>query len=400
MEHTNGGANGFRQGTPPRNAGNHRHGQHPAVQSHPVDSVGECTGHCCKPQQQRLSAGPSSPDSILPYAYPGAQLSPYLHSLPPHILAQLHPGQWFNPGSPNGPAHGAPAAAPAAFSVNLAPDAPEDAALVAQNLVDMQQLWDDWHAFAPRELKGEQAIGELKRLSNRTVSAAGVASQGSLNRQQMVELLQFATGVLENASCHNDAEYLAVLADKMAAVPARGGGGGALFQNIQNGGRQSLSGGAQTLTSRPSVHAAVAARNGADARSKSDASALSRARAWVETRGCGWLGLVAAGAAAFLGTNLLMRAAGAAVGGAALGPGGGTGHGGRGNSEETRRQRRLTEMSDRRRVQCEAANQIAREYLKELRENRANPLWHKDPPPNSCPMPPDNLPWRPADELW
>lgn len=68
-----------------------------------VDSVGECTGHCCKPQQQRLSAGPSSPDSILPYAYPGAQLSPYLHSLPPHILAQLHPGQWFNPGSPNGP---------------------------------------------------------------------------------------------------------------------------------------------------------------------------------------------------------------------------------------------------------------------------------------------------------
>jgi hypothetical protein len=60
-------------------------------------------------------------------------------------------------------------------------------------------------------------------------------------------------------------------------------------------------------------------QNGADARSKSDASALSRARAWVETRGCGWLGLVAAGAAAFLGTNLLMRAAGAAVGGAALG---------------------------------------------------------------------------------
>jgi hypothetical protein len=42
--------------------------------------------------------------------------------------------------------------------VNLAPDAPEDAALVAQNLVDMQQLWDDWHAFAPRELKGEQVF--------------------------------------------------------------------------------------------------------------------------------------------------------------------------------------------------------------------------------------------------
>lgn len=54
-----------------------------------------------------------------------------------------------------------------------------------------------------------------------------------------------------------------MLADKMAAVPTRGGGG-ALFQNIQNGGRQSLSGGAQTLTSRPSVHAAVAARVRAD----------------------------------------------------------------------------------------------------------------------------------------
>lgn len=44
--------------------------------------------------------------------------------------------------------------------------------------------------------------------------------------------------------------------------------------------------------------------------------------------------------------------------------------------------------------------QLAREYLKELRENRANPLWHKDPPPNSCPMPPDHLPWRAADDLW
>lgn len=41
------------------------------------------------------------------------------------------------------------------------------------------------------------------------------------------------------------------------------------------------------------------------------------------------------------------------------GPGGGLGHGGRGNSEETRRQRQLSEMSDRRRVQCEAANQVS-----------------------------------------
>ncbi len=42
--------------------------------------------------------------------------------------------------------------------MNLAPDAPEDAALVAQNLVDMQQLWDDWHALSPRDLKGDQVF--------------------------------------------------------------------------------------------------------------------------------------------------------------------------------------------------------------------------------------------------
>ncbi len=62
-------------------------------------------------------------------------------------------------------AHSAPAGPlPAAISVNLAPDAPEDAALVAQNLVDMQQLWDDWHGFAPRELKGEQVTSPSKQV--------------------------------------------------------------------------------------------------------------------------------------------------------------------------------------------------------------------------------------------
>lgn len=43
-----------------------------------------------------------------------------------------------------------------AMTVNLAPDAPEDASLVAQNLVDMQQLWEDWHDFNTRDLRGEQ----------------------------------------------------------------------------------------------------------------------------------------------------------------------------------------------------------------------------------------------------
>lgn len=52
---------------------------------------------------------------------------------------------------------------------------------------------------------------------------------------------------------HN-AEYLAVLADKMSMVPSRGG---ALFQNIQNGGRQSL-----TSLSKPTLKANLAAKVG------------------------------------------------------------------------------------------------------------------------------------------
>jgi hypothetical protein len=63
--------------------------------------------------------------------------------------------------------------------------------------------------------------------------------------------------VLQDHERVSDAEYLAVLADKMAAVPSRGG---ALFQNIQNGGRQSVTGGAQTMLSRPSVRAALSAK--------------------------------------------------------------------------------------------------------------------------------------------
>ncbi len=42
-----------------------------------------------------------------------------------------------------------------------------------------------------------------------------------------------------------------------------------------------------------------------------------------------------------------------------------------------------------------AAVQKGREYLQELRQNRINPFWHKDPPPNTCPMPHDYMPWQP-----
>lgn len=41
------------------------------------------------------------------------------------------------------------------------------------------------------------------------------------------------------------------------------------------------------------------------------------------------------------------------------------------------------------------AVQKVREYLKDLRKNRFNPFFHEDPPANICPMPQDNMPWRP-----
>lgn len=72
-------------------------------------------------------------------------------------------------------------------------------------------------------------------------------------------LCALRAGVLQEHGQEADAEYAAALADKLAAAPARGGGA-ALFQNIQHGGRQSLTGGAQTLLSRPSVRAALAAK--------------------------------------------------------------------------------------------------------------------------------------------
>lgn len=50
----------------------------------------------------------------------------------------------------------------------------------------------------------------------------------------------------------HDARYLESLAEKMGQMPSRGG---ALFQNIQNGGRQSL-----TSVSKPMVNTKLAAK--------------------------------------------------------------------------------------------------------------------------------------------
>ena len=71
-------------------------------------------------------------------------------------------------------------------------------------------------------------------------------------------LRALCAGVLQEHGQEADAEYAAMLADKLAAAPPRGGS--ALFQNIQHGGRQSLTGGAQTLLSKPSMRAALAAK--------------------------------------------------------------------------------------------------------------------------------------------
>ena len=71
-------------------------------------------------------------------------------------------------------------------------------------------------------------------------------------------LRALCAGVLqEHEGLEADAEYAAMLAEKLAAAPPRGA---ALFQNIQHGGRQSLTGGAQTLLSKPSMRAALAAK--------------------------------------------------------------------------------------------------------------------------------------------
>lgn len=45
-------------------------------------------------------------------------------------------------------------------------------------------------------------------------------------------------------------------------------------------------------------------------------------------------------------------------------------------------------MSERRQLQCEASNARAHAYLRELRANRFNPLWHEHPPVDACPYPP------------
>lgn len=82
----------------------------------------------------------------------------------------------------------------------------------------------------------------------------------------------------------HDAEYMGALAEKLAAPPP--GKGGVLFQNIQRGISQSasLSGGSQTLLSKPSVKAALAAK----ARMSSIVDARPRMCLIYSLEACSW----------------------------------------------------------------------------------------------------------------
>ena len=55
-------------------------------------------------------------------------------------------------------------------------------------------------------------------------------------------------------------------------------------------------------------------QNEADAKAKSGSNALASARAWIQNRTGGWAGILAAAGVALVGTELLKRCAGAALG--------------------------------------------------------------------------------------
>ena len=67
-----------------------------------------------------------------------------------------------------------------------------------------------------------------------------------------------ATGVMREARQERGAEFLELLADNLAAAGA--GRGAALVSNIVTGGRQSMSGGTQQLSSTAAMRASLRAR--------------------------------------------------------------------------------------------------------------------------------------------
>ncbi|CAK0785673.1 hypothetical protein CVIRNUC_008884 [Coccomyxa viridis] len=349
------------------------------LESHAVDE-GHAGGHA----DGSTGAASMVSHPHLMMAMPPAYAAAYLHS--PLSQGQLpwYPQQGASAAfPPQGLSLSPTSQQPGATHVHIASDHPEDTAAASKNMMELHELWDEWRSFGERKLKGDQAAGELKRLTNRTVGISAVASQARLNRQLMVELLYKAAGVLEEHKQGPEAETLFSIGETMASLPSRGA---SVFQNIQNGGRQTVN-----SVSKPALHATLAAKNEADVKTSAHSNALAKACAWVEQRG-GWAGALLAGAAAVVGVELLKRCAGSA-----LGPIMGH-HAGASDSfgwEELKRMRHHGNASERRRIQCEVANERGREYLQELRRNRINPFWHKDPPVNTCPMPSDNMPWRP-----
>ena len=79
-----------------------------------------------------------------------------------HLSGASRPAGWRLQGHMQQQQHPLPspilAQQPAAISLNMAPDAPEDAALVSKSLIELQQLWNEWHGFGPRNLPPQQVF--------------------------------------------------------------------------------------------------------------------------------------------------------------------------------------------------------------------------------------------------
>lgn len=91
---------------------------------------------------------------------------------------------------------------PAAISLNMAPDAPEDAALVSRSLVELQQLWGEWHGFGPRNLPPQQVLHQQQRSQCAQSSwSLGVTNEDSLTSSLWKGLYDRCWWCLTRALC-------------------------------------------------------------------------------------------------------------------------------------------------------------------------------------------------------
>eukprot|EP00884_Botryococcus_braunii_P006636 jgi/Botrbrau1/15974/Bobra.0375s0001.1 len=256
------------------------------------------------------------------------------------------------------------------LSVQLPQELPENVEINTKSLRDMQLLWEEWHVLERSQMPADQVCEEMKRLAHRTGSAVGAASQGAITRQQMQELLIYATDVMSGRDeCLQAAQFLLRLADNLQTIPASRSG--ALVTNIVTGGRQHMTGPSQHQSTRPSVRTGI----------NTQVESQTRAAALVKSKNTLMQKLASAN---------MLQLAGAAVAAVMAWEGMK-----RGALKGRRQFRRQKELFDRRRLQCEASNARAYAYLRELRANRFNPLWHDPPPMDACPYAP-----QPGSGTW